>query len=181
VSAKKDLEILAPGIFRCEAGKNCSLEVVVMNSGQKDLRNIILSMDGIPQEFYTFESIIPILSAGNEKRISINFKIPGNSTTSLHTITLKALTEDLEKTAIFGLAIEAPVSENKTTSIPTGLIVAIGKSETILLAIFAIVSFSTAFILRMMKREGKEREEIVRMLEELKENIKSGMKKTNFS
>jgi hypothetical protein len=183
VVKSKEVSIVFPDTIRLKQGENLTQEFSIVNIGQADLYNLNISLAGIPSEYYSLPEKIEKLEAGEERKISIFFALPQNVSSGTLSATLKVFNEEISKEKIFGFTILEKNQTIETRPSTTGLFGKIAlpqiSLEPIHLLIFALASFSSAFLLKRRKIKNQTRNEIKNFLFELKEHLKTKEKVLN--
>jgi|GEM_PF-1288599 len=192
VVKRKEISISFPDTIKIRKGESLSQELVVLNSGQLNLRNLNISITGIAENYYSINyRTIEELKVGEEKKILISFFVPTNASVGTFSAAINVTNDQLTKKKIFGFTV---LEENQTTAQrpSTGLItlpkivlpeISITSAYTLILLI-AIGSFSLAIFLKRRKKESFEkkdsREDIKSNLFNLKSHTKKWEPKKTF-
>jgi hypothetical protein len=89
VFRSEKISILIPESFRIKKGESSSMSISIVNTGQRDFSHLTLSLSGVPESYYGMPSEIEELKAGEEKKISIDFRIPESASISNYACKLK--------------------------------------------------------------------------------------------
>lgn len=177
VEKSKEVSIVFPDTLRIKQGENLTQDFSVINIGQSKLYNLSISLIGIPREFYDLTPKIEELEVGEERKLSIFFNIPENASVGTSSATIKVFNDEVEKEKIFGFTI---LEKNQTKEVKPAIIGFFGKIslpqisfDFIHIFIFALISFSLAFLLKKRKIEKQARSEIKNFLLELKNYLKN--------
>jgi hypothetical protein len=177
VVKSKEVSIVFPDTIRLKQGENLTQELSIVNIGQTELYNLNISLTGIPSEYYSLTQEIGKLEVGEERKIVIFFAVPKNASTGTSSASLKVFNNEISKEKIFGFTILEKNQTVETKPPSTGLFGKIAlpqiSLEPIHLLIFALASFSSAFLLKRRKIKNQVRNEIKNFLFELKEHLKT--------
>jgi len=112
------ITLLIPDSIKINQGENAPMWVSIVNTGQIDYSRLTLSLSGIPDGYYTIPTEIEQLKAGEEKKISVDFKIPYDASIVSHTGKLKINygNNSLEQQFILSISIG---EDNKTVNVST--------------------------------------------------------------
>jgi len=152
---KKEIFIAFPDTIKAERGSNATIDFSLVNTGQAPLTDIKISLENLPFS-YSFEKyVISMLSEGGKEENRITFFIPENSSLSTYSARIKVTSKELESSKNFALT----VIESSKPSVQTGFAVKLPtiklNSSYVYLAIFAVISFSLAFLLKRVKKRIK--------------------------
>jgi len=168
----KELSIVFPDTVKINRGENFTQDFSLVNIGQADLSSLNISLSGIPDSYYTLISKIEKVGVGEEKKLSVYFSIPSNVSPGTFSVSLRAFNDEFSKEKVFGFTI---LEKNQTTTAPvptTGFLGRITLPQLdinyIYILLFAIVSFSSAFILKNKKVKRQDREEIKDLISDVK-------------
>lgn len=177
------ISILIPDSININQGKSTQMWVSIVNTGQIDYSHLTLSLSGIPDSYYSMSSGIEQLKSGEEKKISIDFKIPDDAGITSHTGKLKVNygNNSLEKEFILTVSsgitnTTANVSTDegfKFPSLLTGEFVlpTVGLDVLSITAITTLV-FSVSILLKRNKIKNiPERKEVKNTLLDIKGEI----------
>ena len=154
-----------PDSIKIERGDNFSQEFYLLNNGQADISSLDVSLEGMPEDYYTIRPENVDLKVDERKTLYIDFSIPVYAETGISSATLKVEGTNISEEKVFGLNI---FEENDIESSPTGLVTGftlpeISYLEIIYIAVFAAFCFSVAVILKKKKSGGK-RDEVRKFL-----------------
>jgi hypothetical protein len=154
-----------------------------VNTGQTDYQHLTLSLSGIPDDYYNMTSEIEQLKAGEEKKISIDFKIPEDAGITSHNGKLKVDYNNNSLEQQFILSISSGVV-NKTENISTNegfklpsiftgnFVLPTPRLDVLSFIGIAILTFSISFLLKGRKlKTVTERKEIKNTLLDIKGEI----------
>ena len=147
----------------------------MLNDGQADLEGIEITLEGIPENYYSVSSDRIDLISGERKTMSINFSIPIYADIGVTSVTLKVGNSDFEEEKVFGLNIlnKSSAEASPTTGLATGFsIPLISYNDLIFVAIFAAACFSVAIILKKVKVSGEKTENDNSFLSDVENYIK---------
>ncbi|MEM5766626.1 MAG: carboxypeptidase-like regulatory domain-containing protein [Candidatus Aenigmatarchaeota archaeon] len=176
VLKSKEISIVSPDTVRINQGENFTQEFSVVNTGQTELHNLNISLEGIPKEYYILQDNIGKLEINEEKKLKIEFLIPSNASIGTLSCKIKVFNEEVYKEKTFGFTIieKNQTLESKTT--PVGLF---GKivlpqiaPDWIYIFLFAVITFSLSFLLKKRKIKSQGKEEIKHYLLNVKEFLK---------
>lgn len=185
--------------IRLKKGENRTLEAVITNTGEIDLKKLNVSIENLPKEFYELPLVIESLLIGEEKKIPINFFIPEDAGSTVLSSILKVSTEyNINSEQNFILTI---LAKNETKSsqaskdsslpnfqlkLPSGFLVLPSFNIGTFIFGFIIGTILIVFLLRKRKNRGNlMRSEINNLLSDIKKEmnrIKSkGPKENDYS
>jgi len=154
---KKEIFISFPDLIKPEIGSNFSLEFSIVNTGQSDLNDIKIYLDGMPFDYILSKSHITKLLPGERTHILLTIYIPENSTIATYSPRIKLISKEIEYTKNFGMTLiklEKPQPHSGfVVKMPTLKI----DSIYIYLTLFAVFSFSLAYILKRLKKERNKK------------------------
>ena len=121
------------------------------------MNGLIISVEGIPENYYRTTPIDIDLEPDEKKYIRIDFSIPVYAETGISSATLRVEGGNISEEKVFGLNI---FEENAAKPSPTGLITGfvlpeISYLEIVYIILFALLCFSIAIILKKRKTGGK--------------------------
>jgi hypothetical protein len=178
IVAKKEIIILllVQSAIIVQRGGNASAQFALINSGQKTLENLIPSISGIPSSYFSPLEKIEKIEVGEEKKITVNFKVPENATPGSHTLTFKVKGEGINQEQIFSFIIEEkPEIKEEKEIIPIGAIISgVKKGNHVLNGILVILI--GGFILKIARRlksgKRKRRDDVLNIITGIKSEIK---------
>jgi len=169
----KELSIVFPDSIRVVAGENLTQEFDLINTGQSDLYGLQMFITGVPSSYYRIEKSLEDLKVGETKKIQIYFSIPSDANQTTLSASITVFNDQVKKEKTFGFTI---LATNKTVSQPTGITGRVILPEigwdVVFILLFALASFSLAFILKRRKVD-RGREEVRSLLFDLKNRLKS--------
>ena len=183
VVRSKEINFIVPDIIRVRQGENFTAEASIANSGQTDLYNLTISLENLPREYYDIPKTISQLRSGEERKIQISFIIPEDASKTTYTPTIKISSTDIAAEYMFTLTIMAVSANNNQTvstplftfpmfALPTAKIVLPAfSSEIICISLFAIASFSFAYIMKRRKNKNIERPDIKNLLLDIRREV----------
>jgi len=129
----------------------------LINTGQADLRDIKIYLES-NFDYSLNQSYISLLKAGESFKNSLNIFVDENATLGVSTIKLKVESQEINYSKDIGLTVL-----EKKKSLTTGFAIKIPQikisKEYYYLAIFAVASFLTSFLLkRIRKMREKKRD-----------------------
>jgi hypothetical protein len=176
----KEFSIVFPDTVRVAAGENFTQELDLINTGQSDLYSLQIFITGIPASYYRIEKTSEDLKVGETKKIKIYFSIPSDANQTTLSASLTVFNDQMKKEKTFGFTV---LASNKTVSQPTGIT---GKAvlpeidwNVVFIILFALASFSLAFILKRRK-VSRGREEVRSLLFDLKNRLKMSFIEQKF-
>jgi hypothetical protein len=157
--------IVGPFSLSIDAGKNATVSFMLNNTYEFSIRNISISLDGLPSDWYNLsKSFIDILRGKSSETIIVSFNIPESAEAKSYSLNFKALSKTKNATRMFSLIVnplteimeenETEVSEvvnetveeiNMTAKTPTGLII---KEYNPGVAIVGLILSLSIFIFR---------------------------------
>ncbi len=183
-SAEKYFEIIKsrsvyidfPDTIKIARGNNLTQEFSLTNNGQADLSDLKISLEGIPENYYSITSDSTDLKIEEKKTFYIDFFIPVYADTGISSTTLKIEDSNVSEEKIFGLNIFEKIEENETTAAPTGLVTGfvfpeISYLEVLYIVLFAVACFSVTIILKKRKVRKGSRGNIKNFLFDIKNFI----------
>ena len=187
VCKSEELSLLAPDSIKINQGEELTSEFSVINTGQSELLNLSLSLEGVPKSYFDLQPSIDRLAPAEEKTILIYFKIPKDASMDTYTATLKASSDGISAEKIFALTILGEETDKSsstgfkfpTISFPTANIVlpSVG-TEVLYIASLSMVSFSLAYFAKKKKRvKNTERSEVKNLLLDIRREINRSMKR----
>jgi len=197
VIKKRDLSILAPGTVRVKQGEESSVELSIVNTGQADLSDIIVSVEGVPDGYYSLNQKLSYLKTEEKKKVIVKFSIPENASEGTFSGKFRAEYGGNSKEEIFGFTISAKSDEkeenpiedkNETNPIPIGKIVLPNISIPNIDLLNYILPLSlTAFLGSFLLKKRKVKtnkindgdEEIKKIFTEIKAGIRPKNKEKN--
>jgi hypothetical protein len=177
------VSILIPDSIKINQGQSSQMWISIVNTGQIDYSKLTLSLSGIPDDYYTMSTDTGQLNAGEEKKVSINFKIPEDAGITSHNGKLKVNYGNNSLEQQFILSISNGVINNtvnvstnegfKFPSIFTGnFILPTPGLDVLSVAGITILAFSISFFLKGRKSKTvTERKEIKNTLLDIKGEI----------
>jgi hypothetical protein len=163
VVAKKDLAIVFGLQQSIEAGKNQTLKIKIINSGQTDLHNLKISISGLPTEWFDFEPRrYAVLKPGEELQVILSIYAPQQLEPKSYVVKVDATSDEVEKSDSFVLILQPPLQqkaeEGKAPSAPTGFFVLLQQfvKEKLTFIAIGVVSFLIVLILFLKFRGGKK-------------------------
>ena len=177
VVKRKEVSIMSPETIRMYPGESSEAEFLVINTGEADLSNLSISLNEIPPNYYQmiYPEMIDILKKSSEISVLIYFDIPHNASEEMFSSSFELSGPLYFKKQDFVINILAPKNDsaymssdlstlsdpsNESTvfdkllsiDMPTGNSISfIASGEVIPAVLFAILSFSTAFLFRRRK------------------------------
>ncbi|VVB60831.1 Carboxypeptidase regulatory-like domain protein [uncultured archaeon] len=175
ITKTRDVSIIGPDTVRLGAGESSEAQFRIVNAGQSDLSNLLVSIKGVPSNYYQIlpTDAINSIKAGEEKTATIRFNIPADAAKTVLGGSFEVSKQDFVRKRGFTLTIgsaqntsqaSAPQAQagdvkNETSGsildsfsfgLPTGKFLASQalSADAISLAAFAVLSISTAFVLR---------------------------------
>jgi hypothetical protein len=157
VQRVRSLSVLFSDTIRLNAGSNITKEITVVNTGQDSLNDLQLSIDGVPEEYYTIEKTLFSLPVNGEEKINILFDVPQDAVLTTFDGKLKLSSPEIDREKSFGFTIvEAKKDVEPATTAVTGLAFdfSLPKIDTsyIYLIVFALVLFTAAIAMKKMGR-----------------------------
>jgi len=176
VIKSKSVFIDFPDTIRIARGGNLTQEFSLTNNGQADLFDVKISLEGISENYYNIISDKIDLKSEEKKILYIDFFIPIYAETGISSASLKIEGVNVSEEKVFGLNIFEKSKENETTSSPTGLVTGfvlpeITYIDLIYIALFAVICFSIAIILKKLKIKRSKRHGIKNFLFDVKNFI----------
>ena len=169
----QEFSIVFPDTVRAAAGENLTQELDLINTGQSDLYGLQIFITGVPTSYYRIENALEDLKVGETKKIKIYFSIPSDANQTTLSASLTVFNDQVKKEKTFGFTV---LASNKTVSQPTGITGRVVLPEidwnVVFIILFALASFSLAFILKRRK-VSRGREEVRSLLFDLKNRLKS--------
>jgi hypothetical protein len=176
----KEFSIVFPDTVRVAAGENLTQELNLINTGQSDLYGLQIFITGIPASYYRIEKASEDLKVGETKKIKIYFSIPSDANQTTLSASLTVFNDQVKKEKTFGFTV---LASNKTVSQPTGITGRVVLPEidwnVVFIILFALASFSLAFILKRRK-VSRGREEVRSLLFDLKNRLKMSFVEQKF-
>ncbi len=168
ITKTKDVSIVGPDTVRLGAGESSEAQFRIVNAGQSDLAGLLISIKGMPSNYYQIlpTDTINSIKAGEEKPITVRFNIPSDAAKTVLGGSFEVSKQDFLRKRGFTLTIvsaenttqasvlQAGGAENESSvafsfGIPTALMTSqVASADVISLAAFAVLSISTAFALR---------------------------------
>ncbi|MFH0929012.1 MAG: carboxypeptidase-like regulatory domain-containing protein [Candidatus Aenigmatarchaeota archaeon] len=151
VVKSRSLFIDFPETVRIERGKNFSQEFTILNNGQINIDNIMLTLEGLPSEYYNIRPETIGLDVDESRTIYIDFSVPVYAETGISSVSLKAENEELSEEIVFGFNVfeEDDQVSVPTTGLATGFAIPqISYMELVYVGVFAVVCFSAAILLK---------------------------------
>ncbi|MGC8993619.1 MAG: IPT/TIG domain-containing protein [Candidatus Aenigmatarchaeota archaeon] len=155
VEKRKEIFILFPETIRLERGKNTTIDFSIVNTGQAELSDITIYLQNlqIPYSFEKeyYQKILP----GEKINNSITFFVPENYSLSTYPVKIYVSSKELEKSKDFAITIIESSKPIAATGFSVKLPSIKISKEYVYLTIFAIFSFSFAYLLKKFKRRKK--------------------------
>ncbi len=177
VLKRKDVAIVGPDTIRMYPGDSSEVEFLVINTGESVLSNLSLSLNGVSSNYYQMIYPDNILNLGESEEISVvvYFDIPLNASKEMISSSFELSGSGISKKQNFVMNVLAPkndslaavassssessMSDNSEKffsldrlspfGMPTGNSIALlASGEAISVFLFAMLSFSTAFLFR---------------------------------
>ena len=181
LSNKKDFEVIKsrsvyinfPDTVRIECGKNFTQQFSLINTGQDDLQDLTLSLEGLPEGYYGLVSYLDEIKTDEEKGFYINFFVPSDAETGILSTTLKVTGENFYQEKVFGFNV-VEKEEQEVTETPTGFSIGLEFPELTLDIIYVILlgAIGIVTILILKKRVGKKRYVTKNFLFDVKNRLK---------
>lgn len=177
VTKKKSVYIDFPETIRIERGGNLTQEFSLVNNGQADINNIEISLEGLPQNYYSISSNNIDLSPEQQKTFYIKFYIPVYAEVGISSATLKIESGNISEERVFGFNI-IEKGGNQSTA-PTGLATGFSLPEIsyldlMYISVFAVACFSIAIILKKVRVKEGKRDDIKKFLIDVECYMKRG-------
>jgi hypothetical protein len=182
VVRSKRISLFSPETMKIARGENSTFEVSVMNTGQMDLHNLVISLSGIPKEYYDFSPTIDELKQNEERKVQIHFDIPKDASKTTYGCTFKVGYDNVTfAQQLFGLTITESRDESQTqvqnnppgTELTGNIILPEFTWEAVYVLIFGVFAISLAYFLKKRKAtKYSERYEVKNALLDLKQEIK---------
>ncbi|MFH1473653.1 MAG: carboxypeptidase-like regulatory domain-containing protein [Candidatus Aenigmatarchaeota archaeon] len=142
-----------PETIKIARGENYSQVFDILNNGQADIKNIKISLEGLPESYYNIVSSNIDLKSDEKKTLYIDFFVPVYAEPGISSATLKIENGGIVEEKVFGFNI---FEESESEALPTGLATGfalpqINYLDLVYIAIFAVVCFSVAVILKKRK------------------------------
>ena len=147
-----------PDTVKIARGGNLSQKFDLLNNGQANIENIEISLEGLPESYYTIASNSIDLKPDEKKTMYIDFSIPVYADPGISSVTLKVENGNITEEKVFGLNIfETSSNETAPTGLATGFALPqINYMDIVYIVIFAAVCFSAAIILKKRKVSKKK-------------------------
>jgi hypothetical protein len=151
------LSVLFSDTVRVGAGSNLTKELTIVNTGQDDLNDVQLSMDGIPEEYYRMEKKTFNLPVGEQEKITIIFTVPVDAGPTTLEGNIKLSSLDINKEKSFGFTIAEPSKDVPAAgnSPATGFAFDFSLPSVdisyIYLIVFAAAAFSFAIVMKKVR------------------------------
>jgi hypothetical protein len=125
VTARRDLAIVFGLHQTVEAGKNQTINIKLINSGQTDLHNLRITISGLPADWFDFSPHThALLEPGAELLIRVKISAPPQLEATSHRMKVDVVSDEVEKSDSFVLILQPPlpepVEEAEPTPAPTG-------------------------------------------------------------
>jgi hypothetical protein len=164
-----------PDTVKIVRGGNLSQEFSLLNNGQADIEDIKISLEGLPENYYNIVSNNINLKSDEKKTLYIDFSVPVYAETGISSVTLKIENGNITEENVFGFNIFEPGTNETTptTGLATGFnFPQITLIEIIYIAVFAVVCFSVAIILKKRKVGSKKKNNEKNFLSDVEKYIK---------
>lgn len=174
VTKKKSVYIDFPETVRIERGGNLTQKFDIVNNGQADISNIEISLEGLPENYYSIESNNIDIGPDQQKTLYIDFYIPVYADVGISSATLKIESGSISEEKVFGVNIleKDENQSNPPTGLATGFDLSdIKYSDILYVAVFATACFSFAIILKKFRIRGTKNNDIKKSLFELKGQV----------
>lgn len=188
------LSLLIPEGIRATQGESSSVWISIVNIGQTDFPNLILSLSGIPEGYYNLPSEMAELKAGEKTEVSLDFMIPDDAGKTSYTGKLGVTHDEITLEEQFILTVLSS-DKNKTTTLPqntegfkfpslglpTGnIVLPTMDSGTLALAISTVFIFSFAVLFKKKKiTVESERSNVKNLLLDIKREVERPIVKEN--
>lgn len=170
VYQKRFIRIAAPSAVEITSG-NKTVIITVSNEGQKDINNIVVSID-LPSSWYFFDSNAFNLAAGEYRNIEITLIAPENAES--RTVAISAKADEASANSEFMLNI---VKKETVKDTVTGQ--AASDTSNIYLLVFSIILVSILFsFIFLKKKSSKKQKAAIAMLSATKSEIDRKKKKS---
>ena len=154
---RKELFISFPDLIKAEIGSNTTVEFSIFNTGQADLSKLQIYLEDLPFAYVLSQNYLSNMLAGERKNFTLTILIPENSSAATYSSRIKVVSKELEYSKNFGLTLV----KSEKPQLPSAFIVKLPQinlnSKHSYLVIFAIISFSLAFILKRMKKRRERK------------------------
>ena len=197
VIRSEKLTIMLSDSIKLKKGESTSIPVDIVNNGQTDFSNLKISVEGIPESYYTLAlTEIAELKASDEVKTSIDFIIPEDASITSYTCHFQLMYDGTTSDKQFILSIVMDETNETTTEeekpwftlpkfeMPTGMFT-LPEIDTyyLLIAVVAALSFLISIFLKMRKSGGiklekkLERDNVKNLLLDIKREIETRPKK----
>lgn len=157
VIRSRDITIISKDTFQINEGESLSEEIRITNTGQTDLTNVSIVIDGVPEYYILSENYADIIAIGEEKVINLHLFVPVNASAGTYSGTIRIVSEQLTKEKVFGFTVLPMVNINNTLT-TTGFSIGlpeINMDANIYVLLFAIVCFVFAYFMKKRKKKNK--------------------------
>jgi hypothetical protein len=175
VSRSKSLFLEFPDNINIEKGSELTQTFTLTNTGQADIGDLKMRLDGIGKDYYTMADSAS-LRTGEKKEFQISFHVPVYAQSGISSVTLVVEASNVSQEKIFGFNIQEMQSQENKTSSPTGMASSvslpfISYTELAYLSVFTIASFSAAILLKKLKLVRNDRSKIKESLNGIKSEL----------
>lgn len=176
----REITIVTPDTIELKQGQNSTQEFSITNTGQADLSGLNVSLSGIPSSYYNMSDFIGRLRQNEEVKVYVQFSIPEDAKKQTYSASLEVLNTEIKQDKIFGFTIigKNDTTEQATPTNPSGNFIlpeinlSSLNSSVVYIAIFAVICFSVAIILKKRKIRRAKRDDIKGFLFDVKDSLK---------
>lgn len=181
VTKSRSVSILFPEVLRLEPGQQLEKEITFMNTGQDDVTGAEVTVEGVPLGYFTLSKKTIDLPVNAQESVTISFDLPEDASQTTYGATIKLSSGDFSRENSFGLTIRKEEVPAEVQSPATGLAISLPSLDAnyIYIAIFAVVCFSAAFLLKKFRKRDKRPSQDMSHLSEIKNHFRSGYSHTN--
>jgi hypothetical protein len=178
VDKSKGMLIDFPDTLKIGIGANLTQTLSLVNTGQADIGNIAIYLDGLQKDYYVLPQNTS-LKSGERKNLQLDFLIPYYAQSGISSVTLKIVSSDITQEKVFGLNVVGTEEANKTTSPTTGLVSAfavpkISYMDIVYITALSLSCFSFAIMLKKMRIVKGDKEVVRSSLTDAKNFVNSG-------
>jgi hypothetical protein len=157
VVRNRDVTIISKDSFQISEGESVKEEISLTNTGQADLTNVTISIEGIPEYYVLSPKNIENIAINEEKVIELHLFAPLNASLGTYSGKIIISSNEITKEKIFGFTVLGINQQNNTVP-TTGFSIGlpqINLDANIYVLIFAAVCFAFAYMLKNRKKNRK--------------------------
>jgi len=142
VAAEPSVSIVFPGSVQVGRGDNVTEDIVIVNTGQKNLTGVRLAI-GLDEKFYGLGAYPDRIPVKEEVRVPVTFFAGVDEALTTHSGLMNFTSAEISQEKIFGFTV---VERRDTENAITGFVFSMPDQNTIYITLFASAAFLAAFL-----------------------------------